>query len=261
MHIRGAWKNHTEFQPQGQDEVLKEVIKRAEKVIAEKKLPVVVFDLDSTLFDVSKRSFEILREWLSHSETRNFIETRTKLEGLLPTDMRYSLEDVWEIKKVPHQDAPYDHHLKHAKQFWRHRFFGNDYLIHDEPTPGAVAFVKQLHAMGAKIVYLTGRDVPQMAFGTFDQLKAHGLPVETERTRLILKPKRHIDDLEFKTGAAKTIMTFGAVIATFENEPKNLVAMAAVFGPETMNVFIDTVSSDHPAPAGKGIYRIGDFHF
>jgi hypothetical protein len=261
MHIRGEWLKNTDFHPHSTEEVLREVFTRARAAIEKGDLPVIVFDLDSTLFDVSKRSYEILKEWASHPETLRFVETREKLADLSPAEMRYSLEDVWEIKKIPQEESPYDHQFKHAKQFWRKRFFNHDYLIHDEPTPGAVQFVKQLHDLGAMIVYLTGRDVPLMAFGTFDQLKSHGLPIETERTRLILKPKRHIDDLEFKSGAARTISGFGKVIASFENEPKNLVAMSKCFSEETMNVFIESVSSDHPAPAAKGIYKIQEFHF
>ena len=261
MHIRGEWIKNSDFFDESTSQVLSLVVERCGQVLAAGKLPVVVFDLDSTLFDVSHRSYQILKDWAGHPETVRFVETRDKLSDLGPSDMRYSLEDVWEIKKIPTDVSPFDHQFKHAKQFWRKRFFNHDYLIHDTPTPGAVEFVNRLYGMGASIVYLTGRDIPLMAFGTFDQLKSHGLPIEQERTRLILKPKRHMDDLEFKCGAAETIKTFGSVIASFENEPKNLVAMAKVFDPDTMNVFIETVSSDHPAPAGKSIYRISEFHF
>ena len=259
MHIREEWIKNTQFYSHSTADVLSEVIARAQAVLAEKKLPVVVFDLDSTLFDVSRRSYEILREWLAHPESKSFVETLKALHDLEPTDMKYSLQDVWDKKNVPYEAEPYSKHFKLAKDYWRKRFFGNDYLKYDEPTQGAVAFVKRLYEMGVKIVYLTGRDVPLMAFGTYDQLKAHGLPIEVDRTRLILKPKRQMDDLDFKTQAAQTIMGWGEVVATFENEPKNLVAMASVFGPKTMNVFIQTVSSDHPAPASKDIYRIHAF--
>ena len=200
-------------------------------------------------------------EWQTHAETGSFKETLQLLSDLKPNDMRYSLEDVWQIKKIPNNRIPFDHHFKHAKQFWRERFFSHEYLKHDEPTKGAVDFVKRLYNLGAKIVYLTGRDVPLMAFGTFDQLKRHGLPIEVERTRLILKPKRHMDDVDFKSGAAKLIQDWGTVVASFENEPKNLMAMAKVFGPETMNIFIESVSSDHAVPGGKGIFKIQEFHF
>ena len=261
MFIREEWIKNTEFFPDDSAQVLGKVIAGVKKALAEKKLPVVIFDLDSTLFDVSKRSYEILREWQSHTETGSFKETLQLLSDLRPEDMRYSLEDVWHIKKIPHDRIPFEHHFKHAKQFWRQRFFSHEYLKHDEPAKGAVNFVGQLHELGAKIVYLTGRDVPLMAFGTFDQLKRHGLPIEVERTRLILKPKRHLDDLDFKSSAAKLAQEWGTVIASFENEPKNLVAMAKVFGPETMNIFFQSVSSDHAAPGGKGVFKIQEFRF
>ncbi len=259
MFIRKEWVKNSEFFQESSQEVLMKVIEKTQAVLEQKKLPIVVFDLDSTLFDVSSRSFEILREWLTHKETSTFEQTRAQLKDLKVNDMGYSLEDVWNKKNVPLEEAPFDHHLKHAKQFWRKRFFSNEYVKHDVPTEGAIDFVKKLHEMGAKVVYLTGRDVPLMSFGTFDQLKQHGLPIETDRTRLILKPKRHLDDLEFKTQIAKLIQEWGVVVASFENEPKNLVAMASAFSPETLNVFIETVSSDHPAPRGKNIYRIQNF--
>ena len=259
MFIRSAWIQNTQFIHDSNEEVLKKVTSRVQAVLEKKKLPIVVFDLDSTLFDVSKRSFEILKEWIQHPETSNFRETISVLEGFLASDLQYSLEELWEGKSIPLKQAPYDHHFKHAKQFWRKKFFSHDYLKHDEPTAGAVHFVNKLYEIGAKVVYLTGRDAPTMAFGTFDQLKKHQLPIEVSRSRLILKPKRHLDDVTFKSDAAKLIMEWGEVVASFENEPKNLVAMSKVFGPDTMNVFIETVSSDHPAPAGKGLYRIREF--
>jgi hypothetical protein len=64
MFIRKEWIKNTQFFQDSNDEILRKVLDRVEAVIAQKKLPIVVFDLDSTLFDVSKRSFEILKEWL-----------------------------------------------------------------------------------------------------------------------------------------------------------------------------------------------------
>lgn len=259
MFIRDEWIKRTEFQDMKDAAVLSEVLRRVDLVKKEGKLPVVVFDLDSTLFDVSRRSYEILQEWITHPSTQQYSDTVKALKTLKPDDMKYSLQDVWDAKKINPETAPHSESFKDAKKFWRDRFFSNDYMVHDEPTDGAVKFVQELYERGAKIVYLTGRDVPLMSFGTFDQLKQHEFPIEQERSRLILKPKRHIDDLEFKSKAAATIMGFGEVVASFENEPKNLVAMASVFSPKTMNVFIHTVSSDHPAPKGQGIYRISHF--
>ena len=196
---------------------------------------------------------------MEHPESKAFSDTITQLKGLSHSEMKYSLEDVWNQRNIPHETEPYSKHYQHAKSYWRKRFFGNEYVIHDEPTRGAVDFVQKAYELGAKVIYLTGRDVPLMSFGTFDQLKRHDLPIEQERSRLILKPKRSVDDLEFKSQTAKLIMEWGEVVASFENEPKNLVAMANVFEPTTMNVFIQSISSDHAAPAGKNIYRIHHF--
>jgi hypothetical protein len=259
MYIREEWIQKSTFHDCKTEDVLREVVRRVDAVKAQGKLPILIFDLDSTLFDVSRRSYEILREWIQHAESASFAPTRQELQELSPRDMRYSLQDVWQIKNLDPESEPHASSLQHAKRFWRKRFFGNDYLIHDEPTEGAVEFVQSMYDRGAKIVYLTGRDVPLMSFGTFDQLKRHRLPVEQERTRLILKPKRHLDDLDFKSQTAALISTWGKVVASFENEPKNLVAMSQVLGPETMHVFIQTVSSDHPAPVATGVYRIENF--
>ena len=259
MYVRENWIQNTNFHPLPAREVLEEVVNRSRKVLEKGRLPIVVFDLDSTLFDVTPRSYAILKEWLAHPSSQLCAETVELLQGLRPEEFKYSLQDVWEGRSIPLERAPFQEHMKSAKHFWRKRFFGNDYLHHDVPTRGAIPFVRNLHEMGEKVVYLTGRDVPLMGFGTFDQLKSHGLPIEVERSRLILKPKRALDDLEFKAQAAQTIKGWGEVVASFENEPKNLVAMAKMFGPNTMNIFIQSVSSDHPAPAGEGIYRIESF--
>ncbi len=259
MHVRQDWIKNTEFHPIASPKVLEQVIERCKRLVAQGRVGVVVFDLDSTLFDVSHRSFRILAEWMTHADSKDAHETKAALGEIKPEEFQYSLQDLWELKKIPHDREPFLSHFKNAKEFWRKRFFNHDYLEHDEPAEGAVEFVKLLYELGVQIVYLTGRDIPLMGFGTFDQLKKHGLPIELPRTRLILKPKRYIDDLDFKSGAAREIMELGEVVAAFENEPKNLIAMQKVFKPETMNIFIQTVSSDHPAPAGNQIFKINHF--
>jgi len=252
MFIRKEWIKNSKFHSHANAEVLKEVVARTQKMLDQKKLPVLIFDLDSTLFHVSPRSFAILKNWIESSAI-------SILPNLTPADMGYSIEDVWVKKGLSIETGESFRHLKDAKNYWRHRFFSNEYLHHDEPHEGAVQFVRRLHEMGAKIVYLTGRDVPLMAFGTVDQLRTNGFPIEVERTRLILKPKRHIDDLVFKVGVCEAAKEWGEVVASFENEPKNLVAMQEALGPNVMHIFFESVSSDHGAPAGKDIYKIDSF--
>lgn len=251
MFIRKDWIKNSEFHPHSSKEVLQEVITRTQAVLDAKKLPVLIFDLDSTLFHVSPRSFEILKSWIQSSSI-------SILPNLTEEDMGYSIEDVWVKRGLSTETGDSFKYLKEAKEYWRRRFFSNEYIHHDVAHPGALRFVKRLHEMGAKIVYLTGRDVPLMAFGTIDHLRQQGFPIEVERTRLILKPKRHIDDLIFKAGVCVAASEWGEVVASFENEPKNLVAMQKAL-PKAMHIFYESVSSDHAAPAGQDIYKINSF--
>ena len=170
MYIRKEWINHTEFHAHSSKEVLQEVLDRTQKVLEAKKLPVLIFDLDSTLFHVSPRSFEIMKSWIQASSV-------SILPNLTADDMGYSIEDVWVKRGLSTETGDSFKYLKEAKEYWRQRFFSNEFIHHDEPHPGAVQFVKRLYEMGAKIVYLTGRDVPLMAFGTVDHLRNQVFPV------------------------------------------------------------------------------------
>lgn len=268
MHIREAWIKHTQFLPHSQRDVLNLVSEGVDRVLGKTKMPIVVFDLDSTLFDVSARSLQIVKDWIAEVAQKKFLQVSEKLQNLKAQEFKYSIDDLWVVRNIEFQGEGAEA-FQNLKSYWRKRFFGHDYLIHDAPTEGAIEFVNKLHEKGAKVVYLTGRDTPQMGFGTFDQLARHGFPIDRPRSRLVLKPKRHLDDMEFKAGVVQSLLDLGEVVANFENEPKNLVAMGKVVLDKTknpdrepmMNIFIETVCSDHPAPAAKEIYRIKDFKF
>ena len=140
--------------------------------------------------------------------------------------------------------------IEAVKKFWSQRFFASQYLKYDRPYPGAAEFTRKLHALGAEIVYLTGRDEPGMGDGTRSVLLRDGFPWEVERTHLLMKKAAPLSDLEHKKEAAHYIRKHGQLVASFENEPPNLVALSELF-PEAMHVFVDTICSDHPAPAAQ----------
>ena len=148
--------------------------------------------------------------------------------------------------------------LEEIKKFWTARFFTNQYLPYDRAYEGAAEFTRKLHELGAEIVYLTGRDEPGMGDGTRANLLRDGFPWEVERTHLLLKKAAHLPDLEHKKEAANYIREHGTLVAAFENEPPNLIALYQLF-PDAMHVFVDTVCSDHPAEAAQGLYRIRNF--
>lgn len=252
---RKAWVEACEFHPLTNAEVLRQV----EKETRETNLkPTVLLDLDSTLYEVGPRTYQILKEWVASVESSAFAKVREVVAQLKHEHVGYSMIDTFGALGLSHTDATIADAVKSAYQFWGKRFFTNEYLAHDQVYEGAAEFARKLHDAGAELIYLTGRDEPGMGKGTRDRLRQDGFPWEKERTHLLLKKNFHLDDLEHKAGAAEYVKQTGHLVASFENEPPNLVALSDIF-PQSMHVFMDTVYSEKPAMPKKGLYRITAF--
>ncbi|MEN9723328.1 MAG: hypothetical protein RJB38_1314 [Pseudomonadota bacterium] len=258
MFIREQWKQVSRFHDLTETEVLREVSRRVGATLSQGQAPIVLLDLDSTLYEVGPRTHQIISEWLATDEARRFPLVRRELERLEHEHVGYSLKDTFSALGIDatHDEVPLA--IAALKQFWQERFFSSSYLQYDRPYPGAAEFVQQLHRMGALIVYLTGRDEPGMGQGTREMFLRDGFPWDVDRTHLLLKPAYGLPDLDHKVGAAHFIRRHGLLVASFENEPANLLAIYEQF-PDAMHVFVETVSSDHAAPAGIGLYRIRGF--
>jgi hypothetical protein len=100
--------------------------------------------------------------------------------------------------------------------FWRDRFFTDEYLETDRPFVGASEYVQELHALGAHIYYLTGRDWIRMGLGTPRELLRWKFPLNCERAELLMKPRKGLDDAEFK---ASELFRIKNATWFFENEP------------------------------------------
>ena len=177
-----------------------------------------------------------------------------------PWHVGYSVRDTLTAVGVTLDETELQPALEAVKRFWSERFFKSAYLQYDRAYPGAAEFTRKLHELGAEIVYLTGRDEPNMGDGTRAMLMRDGFPWDVERTHLLLKKEAHFEDLVHKKEAAQFIRRHGALVASFENEPPNLVALYDLF-PDAMHVFVETVCSDHPAVVRQGLYRIQGFGF
>jgi len=207
--------------------------------------PVVVFDLDHTLFDGRGRTLQILLEWASTRPHAD--DAAARVRGLSAAQVAYRIEDTLRAAGVRDAAA-----VAEIKAFWADRFFSDDYAELDVPVPGAPAYVRSLHEAGAFVVYLTGRDAPGMLEGTLESLDEWEFPLGLVNTQLILKPRADLSDLEFKRDALEQVAALGDVVATFENEPRNLALMAERF-PAAIAVFLDTDKNpDHVVPLPKG---------
>jgi hypothetical protein len=266
LRVRGDWISASQFHDLTEDEVLREVARRVSDLKAslgpsdaKHAHPLVLLDLDSTLYEVGPRTHQILREWIDSPESAEFPHVRTVLARLESQHIGYSLKDTFSaigLEVEEHEEVRRAE--RSAKKFWGARFFTSEYLQFDHAYPGAAAFARELHRLGAELVYLTGRDEPGMGAGTRQRLLQDGFPFNTEGTHLLCKKSFELDDLEHKQAAAEYIRQHGTLIASLENEPPNVVALYEIF-PEAMHIFVDTVCSDRPTLPRGDLYRIKGF--
>lgn len=213
-------------------------------------MPVVVFDLDHTLFDNGPRTWEILKEYAASVSRDDLLRA---IDSLPRLGLPYLLSETLSMCNL-YEDELHDAALK----FWFDRFFTDEYQKHDIPLPGAVAFAGQLYDAGATLVYLSGRDSPGMLVGCTASLREHQFPVGLARTSIVLKPDFETPDIDFKTSAVEYIRTQGTVIATFDNEPANCNLFLGAW-PEAANVFLETAHAPNPPPLENGMIRLRDF--
>lgn len=210
------------------EQILNQILVKIQQNSLQNKRSLVVFDLDSTLFDVSPRTEKILREFHQHPMFLNdfqhleplFANVRAQhgdwgvKDALLRVDFSQHLRSLEERKKL--ETA--------IRDFWFERFFSNEYLHYDEPYAGAADFVQTLNQYPlVDIVYLTGRDVYRMGKGSKEVLVKWNFPLDDHKCQLVLKPKRDLDDALFKFQWFEKLPSEKYnYISFFENEPVNV---------------------------------------
>ncbi len=251
--IRNDWVSACRFHPLDEKQVLGEVFKKAFQPAGRR--PVVLLDLDSTLYEVRTRTFQILKEWRDTDFVQEHSVFKNALGRLEEDHIGYSLKDTFSALDIDVSSVWGSKILSESKKFWAERFFSSEYLKFDHPYDGSVEFCQNLYRQGVEMVYLTGRDEKNMGEGSRANLLRDGFPWGTSRTHLLLKKSSEIPDIQHKKTAAEWVNEQGSLVASFENEPANLVALYEKF-PHSMHVFVDTICSDHPAEPREGLYRI-----
>lgn len=180
-----------------------------------------VFDLDSTLFDVSPRLKKVLHDFAEVADHQQRFPEACEILKKVET-----FRSDWGVKNAVVRAGLDRHHpdFHHAlKDFWIRTFFSNEYLHFDIPYEGAVEYCKDLEALGVEIVYLTGRDVHRMGVGSRDVLLKWGFPLDDRQSQLVLKPQKGMDDAAFKSDwFAALPENHYSRIWFFENEPVNV---------------------------------------
>lgn len=232
--------------------LLRRVIERARERAAAGACPVIVFDLDGTLIDNRPRVVAILHELGEHWRERH-PEAAARCRAATVDKIGYGVIENMERLGVQEEWLH-----EEGLDFWKARFFTDHYQVHDVELPGALAFAKACHDVGALLVYLTGRDLPGMALGTFKSLRDLGFPIGTMGAKLVTKPAFDIPDTEFKRSVARDIRRFGEVIAVFDNEPANCNLLLEAH-PDCESVFVDSQHAPDPPDLDPRVHVIDNF--
>lgn len=225
-------------------EILRKIYSEV-RTLGERSL--LVFDLDSTLFDVSPRLEKILLDFSDVDEHQRLYPEACKILKNVKT-----LRSDWGIKNALIRAGLDDHHpsfQESLRDFWNLRFFSNEYLHYDQPYEGAVDFVQKCHSAGSHIAYLTGRDQHRMGRGSEDVLLKWDFPLNGHTANLVLKPQAGLDDAEFKTDWFRSV-PYKAYekIWFFENEPVNVNMVAQHLSHIELVFFHSTHSGQQEAP-------------
>lgn len=223
---------------------------RAETAVSKGQQPVAVFDLDGTLFDNGPRTLSILAEFANETDNEALAAALRTREGK-PTP--YLLADLFHEMGETNEEL-----IKAASDFWFKRFFTNDYQAYDKVMPGAVSFVNDFYRSGGTVVYLTGRDAPNMVIGCVAALQKGGFPIGVTRTSLVLKPDFDTADLAFKREAVNFIEHLGEVVVSLDNEPGNCNLFLESW-PNALIGFIDTQCAPGAPKLLEGIETFKDF--
>lgn len=225
--------------------MLEQILVNIQTLTSQGQKCLVVFDLDSTLFDVSPRIHRILLDFADQPENK----ARFPDQVALFKDIQTKHTD-WGITNALQRAGLDGHHEEFqiaVHDFWHKSFFSNEYLKYDMPHEGAVAYVHAVIHAGAEVRYLTGRDVVRMGPGTVEEIKQWNLPL-SENAQLVLKPDKKMDDAKFKTDWFIDALTSGYDrIIFFDNEPVILHLMAERC-PEVESIFFDSTHSGKAEP-------------
>jgi hypothetical protein len=214
---------------------------------------VLVFDLDSTVFDNKPRQARIVREF----GEEHGIPALTQCQPSHFTD-GWDLRAAFRNCGLSAEEAERIH--PHVRTFWRERFFTSAYCAEDDVIPGAPAFLQRAAETRAITTYATGRP-EAMRDGTLRAMRRHGLPLpDGEKIVLIMKPALEVHDDDFKREAHARIGALGTVVAAFDNEPTHVNDYRRTF-PEATIVLLATDHSGRPVDLLDGIISVPHFQY
>ena len=204
-------------------------------VVAQKSGPkgLLVFDLDSTVFDNRPRQARIVREF----------GAARKLPALEQCQS-WHFTSGWDLRGATNacglSQSDSDALYVELKAFWQARFFTSEYCRDDIEIVGAPRYLHGLDSVKARVIYVTGRH-EAMRTGTEACLERCRMPMPRKggHVQLLMKPTLSEDDDAYKRVAHEQLRSMGTVLAAFDNEPMHINDYAQKF-PEAFAVHLAT---------------------
>lgn len=211
---------------------------------------VLVFDLDSTVFDNRPRQARIIREY----GAQKGLEVLKRCQA-------FHFTNGWDLKHacvstgLPEAEA--DSIFRDLKNFWGARFFTSPYCRDDIEIVGAPRYLNACVATGARVVYVTGRH-EEMRAGSIEAMARCGMPVPGGQVSLMMKPTLRENDDAYKRVAHQLLHELGTVIAAFDNEPTHVNDYATGF-PECLPIHLATDHSGRPVTLAERVISVPHF--
>ncbi len=193
----------------------------------------LVFDLDSTVFDNRPRQARIVREFGAEKKIAQLLSCQP-----------WHFTSGWDLRGATTSCglSPRDSDALYAelKAFWQERFFTSDYCRDDTEIVGAPRYLHSLDHVKARVLYVTGRH-EAMRVGTEACIERCQMPMPSKggHVQLLMKPLLKDDDDAYKREAHAHLRSMGTVLAAFDNEPMHINDYAAKF-PDAIPVHLAT---------------------
>lgn len=212
---------------------------------------VLVFDLDSTVFDNRPRQARILREY----GVQKNVPALTKCQDFHFNNNGWDLKLACIAAGVSPEET--ESIFRDLKAFWGARFFTSPYCRDDIEIVGAPRYLNACVKTGARVVYVTGRH-EEMRAGSIEAMARCGMPVPGGAVTLLMKPTLRETDDGYKRVAHQQLAAMGQVLAAFDNELTHVNDYAARF-PEAIPVHLATDHSGRPVTLADRVISIPHF--
>lgn len=232
--------------------IMDTVLKEIRDLKGAGQTPIVIFDLDDTIYSTPERVIKILDDYGQQIGD-------DRLRNIRKEHVHYELDETLIAAGIPAAEAK-GAFGQQVRRAWSRRFFHGDSYALDGHVPGALDFVKRCEAAGATIVYVTGRKErwrPQC----LAVIRHSGLPDQ----HLYMKPPVPAGQPKLSTHDWKeqvtrdTIRHMGTIVATFDNEPSNVISFRRAIPAGAHSVWLDTLWKPGSPAVGPGTEVLKDY--